>query len=191
MLDTPRFKSFSCVYSKEFLELVYLNSTCNMTKLDRHTTALNFYIHLYNPTDHVFVSHNFTSKIPYHPLLLWLSDTICIALSISDRNFREVIKIPELNLCLFASLHFDGFMLEQMIELFKKVIPKGSTKCPLNKLVFWNITIPSHKLFSFLPSGVFKVIIPVRYDDKGPNLYNVTTSFQFESIKNKLGNWGN
>ena len=106
----------------------------------------------------------------------------------SDGNFREVIKSPEFDYCLLESTHFDGFLLEQLTELLKKVINKKISKCPLSVVSFWNITLPSHKLFSYLPSGLFKFIIPVRYDDKAPNSFNITGTFQFESIKEKLGN---
>jgi len=104
----------------------------------------------------------------------------------SDGTYREVIKSPEFDFCLLGSTHFDGFLLEQMTELFKKVIPKGASECPLTIIAFWNITLPAHKLFSYLPSGLFKFIIPIRYDGKGPNLYNITGTFQFETIRDKL-----
>ncbi|KAL7024932.1 hypothetical protein ACKWTF_013257 [Chironomus riparius] len=169
LLDIPRFKTFSCVFSKDFRQQFYPNSTCNMTKLNRQTTALNFNVHLCNPTEHIFLQ------------LILLYKT-------SDGSFREVIKSPEFDYCLLESTHFDGFLLEQLTELFRKVIAKGTYKCPLSVISFWNITLPAHKLFSYLPSGLFKIIVPIRYDDKGPNSFNVTGTFQFESFKEKLGN---
>ena len=106
----------------------------------------------------------------------------------SAGSYREVIKSPEFDFCLIATAHFDGFLLEQMAEIIRTVLLNKVTQCPLKVVEFWNITIPSHKIFSYLPTGQFKFIIPIRYDDKGPNLYNITGTFQFESIKDKLGN---
>jgi hypothetical protein len=104
----------------------------------------------------------------------------------SDGNYREVVKSPEFDMCLLESTHFNGFLLEQLAELFKKVIPKEVIQCPLTTVSIWNLTLPTHKIFTILPSGIFKFIIPVRYDDKGPYKFNITGTFQFETIRDKL-----
>jgi len=54
-------------------------------------------------------------------------------------------------------------------------------------VVLKNLTLPAHKLFGFLPSGIFRLIVMVRFDENEPSLNNVTGVFQFESLKDKLG----
>jgi len=56
LLDTPRFKTFSCSFSDEMREMMYPNVTCKVDKIDRRTSALNVYIAFKVPTDHIFVS---------------------------------------------------------------------------------------------------------------------------------------
>jgi len=59
--------------------------------------------------------------------------------------------------------------------------------CPRNEVIATNLTFPSHKFFSFLPTGTYKFIVMVRFDDKGSNMYNMTGVFVFESYKDKIG----
>ena len=56
LLNTPRFKSFECIFSDRMLEMIYPNVTCRIKKIDRRTSALNVYIAFKEPTDHIFVS---------------------------------------------------------------------------------------------------------------------------------------
>ena len=72
--------------------------------------------------------------------------------------------------------------------MIKKMVPKLISECPRSFLEVTNLTLPSHNFFNFLPSGTFKFIAKIRFDENGPNLYNVTGTFQFESVKDKLGN---
>ncbi|CAG9806906.1 unnamed protein product [Chironomus riparius] len=143
----------------------------------RQTTALNFNVHLCNPTEHIFPQFSLKVSISLKLQLILLYKT-------SDGSFREVIKSPEFDYCLLESTHFDGFLLEQLTELFRKVIAKGTYKCPLSVISFWNITLPAHKLFSYLPSGLFKIIVPIRYDDKGPNSFNIKSRLFFKKEGN-------
>lgn len=106
----------------------------------------------------------------------------------SDGNFREVITLPEFDWCLIGKANQDGFLLQQFSEMAKKAVPKLLSDCPRSFLQVENLTLPSHQFFNFLPSGLFKFLAKMRFDINGPNLYNVTGTFQFESLKDRLGN---
>ena len=56
LLNTPRFKTFSCMFSDEMRDMMYPNVTCKINKIDRRTSALNVYIAFKVPTEHLFVS---------------------------------------------------------------------------------------------------------------------------------------
>ncbi|KAL7024933.1 hypothetical protein ACKWTF_013258 [Chironomus riparius] len=168
LLNTPRFKTFSCIFSQEMLEMIHPNVTCKIDKIDRRTSALNVYIGFKVPTDHIFSQCHLYYK--------------------SDGVFREVIVTPEFDWCLIGRATQEGFFLQQFSEMIRKVVPKLISDCPRSFLEIRNLTLPSHPFFNFLPSGVFKFIAKMRFVENGPNLYNVTGTFQFESVKDKLGN---
>ena len=73
------------------------------------------------------------------------------------------------------------------MDLIRKIAPKLIGNCPISSVVLKNLTLPAHKIFCFLPSGIFRIITMVRFDENEPILYNATGIFQFESLKDKLG----
>jgi len=57
MLDVPNFKEFFCNFSAEMQEMVYPNSSCKLTKVDRKTNAININILLKEPVNVICVSN--------------------------------------------------------------------------------------------------------------------------------------
>lgn len=70
--------------------------------------------------------------------------------------------------------------------MLKRVFPEISNHCPVSQIKAFNLTFPSHKFFSFMPTGVYKFIVKVRPADDGPNLFNMTGAFLFEAYKDKI-----
>ena len=56
MLDVPNFKEFYCNFSTEMQEMMYPNSSCALTKVDRKTNAININILLKEPVNVICVS---------------------------------------------------------------------------------------------------------------------------------------
>jgi hypothetical protein len=103
-----------------------------------------------------------------------------------EGDFREVVKIPEFDWCLIGKSNFDGFLLHQLTEMAKRIFPNIMSICPRTKFQVANVSFPSHQFFSFLPTGTYKFIANIRFDEKGPNLINMTGMFIFESFKDKI-----
>jgi len=96
------------------------------------------------------------------------------------------VNVPEFDLCLIGKSNFDGFLLHQLTEMAKIIFPNIMRTCPKTKIQVANVTFPSHPFFSFLPTGSYKFIANIRFDEKGPNLFNMTGMFVFESFKDKV-----
>ena len=96
------------------------------------------------------------------------------------------MTIPEFDWCMVGKGDFDGFLLQQLTEMVKRLLPSLMSRCPKTQVNVTNLTFPSHKFFSFLPTGLYKFIAMVRFDEKGRNLYNMTGMFSIESYKDKI-----
>ena len=82
----------------------------------------------------------------------------------------------------------DNFMMQQITDMLKKVIENLSNICPRTSINMNNVTFPPHKLYSFLPSGFYKIVLHVRFRETSPIMLSAIGVFQFESLKDKLGN---
>ena len=96
------------------------------------------------------------------------------------------MNVPEFDWCLVGKAKFDGFLLHQLTELVKRIFPTIMSHCPVSQVEVGNLTFPSHKFFSFMPTGIYKFIVKVRFDENGSNLYNLTGIFLFEAYKDKI-----
>ncbi|KAL7024936.1 hypothetical protein ACKWTF_013261 [Chironomus riparius] len=163
-LDVPIFKEFFCNFSAEMQEMMFSNSSCKLTKVDRKINAINIYILLKEPVD-----------------MIWMK---CILYFKKEGNFREVLTGPEIDFCTFGKEKQNGFLLQQIQDLIQRVFP--GFKCPRSELNISNITIPAHPIMSVLPTGFYKLMTFIRYTENGPSSYNVTTLFQFETYKDRL-----
>ena len=186
LLDIPRFKKFSCDFSEEMRKLMHQNSSCNLSKIDKRLSAINMYIGFKNPTDHLYVS-TIAWKRNYKRQIYLPFQTQCILFYKSDGAFREVVTIPEFDWCLIGRSSFDGFLLQQLTEMVKRLLPYIMSECPRYQVLASNLTFPSHNFFSFLPTGLYKFIASVKFDEKGPILYNMTGQFVCDSYKEKIG----
>ncbi|KAL7024934.1 hypothetical protein ACKWTF_013259 [Chironomus riparius] len=167
LLDFPRFTRFSCEFSDEMRKIMHQNSSCFVSKIDKRLLAINMYIGFKIPTDHIF--------------------TQCIIFYKSDGSFREVVTIPEFDWCLIGRSSYDGFLMQQLNELVKRLLPHIMSKCPRKEVSTSNLTFPSHKFFSFLPTGLYKFIASVKFNQKGNILYNMTGQFVFDAYKDRIG----
>jgi hypothetical protein len=77
--------------------------------------------------------------------------------------------------------------LQQLTEMVRRLLPKIMSECPKTQVSVSNLTFPSHIFFSFLPTGLYKFIVNVKFVEKGPILYNMTGQFVFDSYKDKIG----
>ncbi|CAG9806905.1 unnamed protein product [Chironomus riparius] len=145
-------------------EMMFSNSSCKLTKVDRKINAINIYILLKEPVD-----------------MIWMK---CILYFKKEGNFREVLTGPEIDFCTFGKEKQNGFLLQQIQDLIQRVFP--GFKCPRSELNISNITIPAHPIMSVLPTGFYKLMTFIRYTENGPSSYNVTTLFQFETYKDRL-----
>ena len=72
--------------------------------------------------------------------------------------------------------------------MVKKVIPNLSNICPRSSIDMINVTFPPHKLYSVLPTGFYKIVLHTRFRETSPIMLTSVGVFQFESLKEKLGN---
>jgi len=78
--------------------------------------------------------------------------------------------------------------MQQIVDMVKKVIANLSKICPRTSINMNNVTFPAHKLFSMLPTGFYKLVLHVRFRETSPIMFSATGVFQFESLKDRLGN---
>ncbi|KAL7024935.1 hypothetical protein ACKWTF_013260 [Chironomus riparius] len=166
MLDVPVINEFFCNFSSEMQEMMYQNSSCKLTKVDRRINAINIYILLKEPVNVICIKSNLYFK--------------------KDGKYREVLSVPEIDFCGLGKDKQNGFLLQQFDDMAKKIFPSLAFKCPRSALSIFNVTVPSHPLLSFLPTGFYKLITFIRYSNSGPSHYNITTSFSFETYKERL-----
>ncbi|KAL7024937.1 hypothetical protein ACKWTF_013262 [Chironomus riparius] len=164
LLDVPIIKEFTCNFSAEMQDLIYENSSCKLTKVDRRINAINIYIMIKEPVD-----------------MIWIKSLLLFK---KEGKFREVLTGPDIDFCTFGRDNQNGFLLQQASDLVKKIFP--GFKCPCSVVHVSNITVPSHPVLSILPTGFYKLITFLRQSEKGPSTWNITTVFQYETYKDRL-----
>lgn len=98
------------------------------------------------------------------------------------------MSVPELDLCILGRKNIDNFIMNQLVDLLDKIYGDLREICPRDRINVTDVALPSHKIFSVLPTGMYKIFINVRFEEKSPNMLNSTIVFQYDSVKDKLGN---
>lgn len=107
----------------------------------------------------------------------------------SGSTYREVISLPEFDLCILAKSSHEDFLMKQMVDLVGRLITNVKGMCPRISINATDVSFPSHKIFSVLPSGLYKTFIKVKFAEKSPTMFNVTAVFQLDSYRDRIGNW--
>ncbi|KAG5666830.1 hypothetical protein PVAND_014840 [Polypedilum vanderplanki] len=163
------FKLFKCEPTEETLTVfAYPNYTCYAKSWSRTVSTINGYILLRRP-----ISEGYCDAVLYYKY-----GTI----------YREIIKLQKFELCNLLELSKNNIMLRQIFVAAMAAAPGFVHPCPYEVIEAYNVSFPTHVLFSLFPQGDYKAIIKFYYEINGPVLSTITVIGTAESsVKESFG----
>ncbi|KAG5677880.1 hypothetical protein PVAND_007597 [Polypedilum vanderplanki] len=149
------YKLFKCEYPESSLrDLFYSNYSCYAKSYSRTLSTINGHLYFKKPINEAYIS----------AVLYYKYGTI----------YREIIKLNKFNICDIFKLANDNILVKQILTIAEASAPDIVHNCPFTFVAAYNVSFPSHLLFSVFSQGDYKVIVRFFIDAEGPEISNVT-----------------
>ncbi|KAG5666832.1 hypothetical protein PVAND_014842 [Polypedilum vanderplanki] len=148
--------------------MAYPNYTCYAKSWSRTISTMNGYMLLRRP-----ISEAYTDSTLYYKY-----GTI----------YREVMKLPKFELCNLMELSKNNILLRQIFVAAMAAAPGFVHPCPYEVIEAYNVSFPTHVMFSLFSQGDYKAVIKFYLEKDGPVMSTITVIGTVESsIKESFG----